>query len=74
MTKREYLIKLRVDKGLTQQESADYMGISRTAYINIESGKQKELKISALSSLAELLKVEPKIIILEEQKRIRPDF
>ena len=38
--KRETLRKARLDKGLTQQQVADYLGISVRFYQNIEAGER----------------------------------
>lgn len=35
------LAKARTDKGMTQQELAKALGITRAAYTNIENGKRK---------------------------------
>lgn len=55
---REYLVELRNRKGLSQQDVADKLGITRQYYQMIESGeRQKHLDLSLAGGLAALLGV-----------------
>lgn len=55
---REYLVELRNRKGLSQQDVADKLGITRQYYQMIESGeRQKHLDLSLAGRLAALLGV-----------------
>lgn len=47
------LANIRTMKGLSQQQVADYLGVSRQAYCNYENGK-REASYEALLQLAEL--------------------
>lgn len=52
----ERLKELRIRKGLTHQEIADYLGVSRSTISYYENGKN-EPRIEGLIKLAELLEV-----------------
>ena len=66
---REYLKKLRTDKGLTMQEAAKAFGISKQYYEMIESGeRQKKMDITLLMNIANLFGVSLESIVAEEQK------
>lgn len=52
---RQYLVDLRVQHGLSQQDVANRLGISRQYYQMIENGeRQKHLALSLASSFAVL--------------------
>ena len=52
---RQYLVELRTEHGLSQQDVADKIGISRQYYQMIENGeRQKNLALSLASSFAVL--------------------
>jgi transcriptional regulator with XRE-family HTH domain len=55
MTFGRKLKTLRVTKGLTQQEMADYLGISRTSYIAYERDKWKPASIEKYRKIADVL-------------------
>ena len=53
---REYLIEARKKKGLTQQNVADAVGVSRQYYNMIENGeRQQQMDITLATKLAEAL-------------------
>lgn len=55
---RNYLVQLRSEKGLSQQDVADKLGITRQYYQMIETGeRQKHLDLSLAGGLAALLGV-----------------
>lgn len=55
---RDYLVRLRSEKGLSQQDVADKLGITRQYYQMIETGeRQKHLDLSLAGGLAVLLGV-----------------
>ena len=55
---RNYLVELRSQKGLSQQDVADKLGITRQYYQMIETGeRQKDLDLSLAGGLAVLLGV-----------------
>lgn len=52
---RQYLVDLRVEHGLSQQDVANRLGISRQYYQMIENGeRQKHLALSLASGFAVL--------------------
>lgn len=55
---RNYLVELRSQKGLSQQDVADKLGITRQYYQMIETGeRQKHLDLALAGGLAVLLGV-----------------
>lgn len=55
---RQYLVDLRQEKGLSQQDVANRLGISRQYYQMIENGeRQKHLALPLASGLAVLFDV-----------------
>ncbi|MCX6714065.1 MAG: DUF4065 domain-containing protein [Candidatus Vogelbacteria bacterium] len=51
-----FLKKLRIEKGFSQAEIAEEIGISRSSYINIEQGK-KELSLAEASELTRVFEI-----------------
>lgn len=67
---RDYLKELRESKGLSQQNVADSIGITRQYYQQIENGeRQKNMDVSLVVQLSNLFGISPEAIINEEQKR-----
>lgn len=65
---REYLKKLREDKGLTLQNVADKIGISKQYYHLIENGeRQRKMDITLVKSLSSVFEVPLETIINYEQ-------
>ena len=55
---RNYLVRLRSEKGLSQQDVADKLGITRQYYQMMETGeREKHLDLSLAGGLAALLGV-----------------
>lgn len=55
---RDYLVELRLKKGLSQKDVAERLGISRQYYQMIERGeRQKRLDLALAGALAALLEV-----------------
>lgn len=66
---RQYLVDLRLQHGLSQQDVANRLGISRQYYQMIESGeRQKHLDLSLASSFAVLYGVSVMDIERNEMK------
>ncbi len=58
MSLRDYLVEFRLKKGLSQQDMAERLGISRQYYQMIERGeRQKRLDLALAGALAALLEV-----------------
>lgn len=67
---REYLIKLRKGKSLTQQQMADKIGITKQYYSLIEKGKrQKKMDIVLVSAIASVFDM-PIAQIVEYEKEL----
>ena len=62
----EALMKIRKSKGLSQQDVADYLGISRQAYCNYENDK-REASYETLLQLSEYFNVTVDELLEEEQ-------
>lgn len=64
---REYLKRLREEKGLTAQELAEKLDISRQYYQMIENGeRQRKMDITLVKGLSAALNVSLESIIKEE--------
>lgn len=68
---RQYLKKLREEKGLTQQEVAEKMRIGQSYYSDIELAvKQVDMNLSIAEKLAEVFDI-PVAQIIEEEKKLK---
>ena len=66
---RDYLKQLREDRGLSMQDLADKLDISRQYYQMIESGeRQKKMDITLVRGIATALHVSLESIIEEENR------
>lgn len=69
---REYLIKLRKGKSLTQQQMADKIGITKQYYNMIEKGKrQKKMDIVLASAIASVFDMPIEQIVEYEKELIK---
>lgn len=67
---REYLKAMRAEKGLSMQEVADRLEISKQYYQLIESGeRQQNMDITLAVKIAGVMGIPVERIIAEEQKR-----
>lgn len=67
MKEREYLIVMRNERGLTQRDVSQELGISESYYNLIENGsRQKNMSVSILLGLSKVMKVSIKILINKE--------
>jgi transcriptional regulator with XRE-family HTH domain len=66
------LEKLRLEKGLTHQEMADMLGITRQAYGNYESGK-REPDFKTLDKLADFFNVSLDYLLGKSPHRSGPN-
>jgi transcriptional regulator with XRE-family HTH domain len=70
---REYLKKMREEKGLSMQDVADKIGISRQYYQMIENGeRQRKMDITLVKSIANIFNVTLETII-ENENNIKED-
>ena len=67
---RKWLKVLRENKGLSQTNMAEKLGLSRQGYSNIESGKrQADLNLSITSKLANIFGISiDEIVQMEKEK------
>lgn len=67
---REYLKVLRAEKGLSMQDIADIIGISKQYYQLIESGeRQQNMDITLAVKIASAFNIPVERIINEEKER-----
>lgn len=67
---REYLKVLRAEKGLSMQDIADRIGISKQYYQLIESGeRQQNMDITLAVKIASAFNIPVECIINEEKER-----
>lgn len=67
---REYLKAMRAEKGLSMQDVADRLEISKQYYQLIESGeRQQNMDITLAVKIAGVMGIPVERIITEEQKR-----
>ena len=65
----EFIRSLRKNRGMSQQEVADKIGMHRTSYISVEKG-EKELSLSEAQKLADVLGISLK----DMESRTVPDY
>lgn len=66
---RAYLKRLREEQGLTMQEVADRLGISKQYYSLIEGGeRQRRMDITLIKGISDVLGVPLEQIVSEESK------
>lgn len=66
---REYLKKLRAEKGLSMQAAGEALGISKQYYEMIESGeRQKKMDVTLVAKIAGLFGVSIEDVVTEEHK------
>ena len=66
---RAYLRQLRMEFGMTQQDVADCIGVSKQYYGMIENGERKQkMDIEMATKLAKLFDVPLEIIVTREQE------
>lgn len=66
MTVGQKIKKLRLDKGLTQQELGDLLGVKKAAVQKYESGQVQNLKQSTIKKLCEIFNKYPDYFIYDE--------
>lgn len=63
----QVLYKLRMERGLSQEEVANYIGIDRVTYSRYENGTRK-ISAKALIRLSHLYRVSPDYIMMTEEQ------
>lgn len=61
----------RHEQGLTQEQVADLLGLSRTSIVNIESGRQR-IMLHTIIAIAALLDLSPGELIDKAIGRLKP--
>ena len=61
----EQLKKARLDKGYTQQQIADLMGITKSAYCGYETGKRQP-DVAKIKQLARILNISGDVLLETE--------
>ena len=59
----ERIKKLRKEKGLTQQQLGEMLGVQKSAIAKYENGRVPNLKKETLSRLAEIFNVTPNYLL-----------
>lgn len=68
---REWLKKLRTEKGLTQKEIGEKLGISESYYSSIENGiRQKKMDMVIITGISAALDI-PVIEVIKEEDKLR---
>lgn len=62
----ELIKKTRMEKGLTQEELADKVGVKKSAVAKWENGRVSEIKRSNLKNLADALGLNPNELLGEQ--------
>lgn len=63
MTTGDVIRKLRKEKGWTQQELGDRLGVQKSAIAKYESGRVKNLKRTTIKKMSEIFNVDPMVFI-----------
>ena len=61
--------KARLEKGLTQQELGDMVGVQKSAIAKYENGRVVNIKRSTLQKIAKALSIRPSELIFAESPR-----
>lgn len=61
--------KARLERGLTQQELGDIIGVKKSAIAKYESGRVVNIKRSTLQKIASALNMNPTNLIFEESPK-----
>lgn len=68
---REYLVKLRESRGLTQVEAAKRLLISQSYLSGLETGgRKKSLSLATLKAFAKIYKSSLELLVTEESQYI----
>lgn len=69
----ELIRKTRMEKGLTQEELADKVGVKKSAVAKWENGRVSEIKRSNLKNLADALGLNPNQLLGEHVNKSASD-
>lgn len=66
--------KARLERGLTQQELGDLVGVQKSAIAKYENGRVVNIKRSTLQKIAKALNIRPSELIFDESPRDAADL
>lgn len=66
--------KARLERGLTQQELGDMVGVQKSAIAKYESGRVVNIKRSTLQKIASALNIRPSELIFNESPKDTADL
>lgn len=66
--------KARLERGLTQQELGDIVGVQKSAIAKYENGRVVNIKRSTLQKIAKALNIRPSELIFSESPRDAADL
>ena len=66
--------KARLERGLTQQELGNIVGVQKSAIAKYESGRVVNIKRSTLQTIAKALNIRPSELIFNESPRDAADL
>lgn len=68
-----YLIKkTRIERGMTQEELAEKVGVKKSAVAKWENGRVSEIKRTNLKNLADALGLDPNLLLGDEEDSKKP--
>lgn len=65
----EIIKKARLERGLTQQELGDIVGVQKSAIAKYENGRVINIKRSTLQKIAKALNIRPSELIFDESPK-----
>ena len=66
--------KARLERGLTQQELGDIVGVQKSAIAKYENGRVVNIKRSTLQKIAKALNIRPSELIFDESPKATADL
>ena len=66
--------KARLERGLTQQELGDIVGVQKSAIAKYENGRVVNIKRSTLQKIAKALEIRPSELVFTESPRDAADL
>lgn len=66
--------KARLERGLTQQELGDIVGVQKSAIAKYENGRVVNIKRSTLQKIAKALNIRPSELVFNESPRDAADL
>ena len=66
--------KARLERGMTQQELGDIVGVQKSAIAKYENGRVVNIKRSTLQKIAKALNIRPSELIFDESPKVAADL